>query len=1323
MNFIRRFSTVLFCSLLAAVTATAASGYQFRHLPTGMKLSSQLVNVIFQDDDGFIYFGTASGLDRYDGYSVHTYARDDADSTALHDNYIEHIQQDPQGRLWVRAGGVYSILDPSSDLFIKNMRPVYQSMGMDGDPYVVTFASDGSCWMWEFGKGVARYKDGITTKVDDPDSLLLRDIIHVIIEAGPDRVLTIDKSGNIVFIDTRTTRINSHTRVPGSYDGQDRVYTAFTDRENMVWIYTYAGLNLYNTATSSWMDTFGGTPLPQGNITALTQDHLGRIWIGYDHDALAILERDGRITHVGSDPADDRSLSSATVTALMEDRTGSMWLGSRKNGVSIYNDCTFKFDFTPFPDVNNILGDENGNIWLATDANGLIQWNKEANTHRIIDTSRPGNRNDAIVKLAKDSQGNLWAGTYGAGLLKVDPAGRVQRFTQAEGLANDNVWAIEPMPDGSLLLATLGGGVQRYNPVTKEQTTFNINNSELPSDYVSSMTRGADGIVYIGTSQGIMEYSIPTNILRPGASRRIGDCLFAGGSINQVMYDSRGLLWVATREGMNVYDSTTDSLYTLDLGKARRFVLGMAEDRTHGVWITVGGELLNLTVTPDETGCWIFDIHPYDSSDGLQPCDFNQRSVCTLPDGEMMVGGFYGVNSFRPDGLKFGTTRPHVYFTGLSLASTPVRVGAKYGGRVILPQRISRLKEIELDYGDNEFSISFAVDDYINPEKTVYYYKLDGFSDEWRQLPGHAHSVAYTNLSPGYYTLHVKAMTADGVESNNIATLGIRILPPFYATTIAKIIYAILILAIVSGAFIMVRRHERRLSRSREQAEAMRKQEELEQLKFRFFTNVSHELRTPLSLITAPLESLLKNPMDQPTRDKLELIHGNADRLLKLVNQLLDFRKSEVAGLTLNPSQGDIVRFVRGMCESFSAFAETKHITLSFFSTTPGLTMQFDEDKMGKIVMNLLGNAFKYTPDGGRIDVTVSVKDTLFELTVSDSGCGISDEDKPRVFERFYQVNDGRGGGGGTGIGLSLVAEFARLHGGTVDVADNHPEGTTFTVTIPINLDLSSGTATTAPSRSTKRNADSRPALLIVDDNPDLLKFISSELSSEYNITLAADGAEAIAEVRRHHPDLIISDLMMPNMDGIELCRRLKSDPSTAAIPLLLLTAKHEVNAKIEGLTLGADDYMTKPFNIDVLRLRLKKLLDLRGMGAKRALLDPEPKSISITSMDEKFIGDAVDYVDRNMSRADLSVEELAAELNMSRVHLYKRIKQLTGKTPIEFLRVLRLKRSAQLLRESQLNISEIAYRCGFNNPKYFSRYFKEEFGVLPSAYQEKEGK
>lgn len=681
-------------------------------------------------------------------------------------------------------------------------------------------------------------------------------------------------------------------------------------------------------------------------------------------------------------------------------------------------------------------------------------------------------------------------------------------------------------------------------------------------------------------------------------------------------------------------------------------------------------------------------------------------------------------------------------FTGLSLFDEAVKVGQSYGGRVLIEKELNDVENVEFDYKQNIFSVSFASDNYNLPEKTQYMYKLEGFNNDWLTLPVGVHNVTFTNLAPGKYVLRVKAINSDGYVGIKEATLGIVVNPPFWMSWWAYLLYAAGLVVVLFLARYRMLKREREKFHLQQIENEVAKNEEINNMKFRFFTNVSHELRTPLTLIISPLEGMLKETTDELQSTRLQLMYRNAQRLLHLVNQLLDFRKGEMSTHQLSLSEGDIISYVHSVCNSFLLMADKKHIQFSFFSGIDTFSMAFDADKVGKIVMNLLSNAFKFTPEGGRVTVMIEhvtgTPDTL-EIKIADTGIGISDVDKEHIFDRFYQADHkGVEETTGNGIGLSLVRDFVTLHEGEVKVFDNIGTGSVFVIQFPVKhvetqvqlpeeTGMSVGDEEDREMKEEVREETGRkdsPLLLVVDDNEDFRIFMRYSLELQYRVKLAVNGNEAWEMMQEELPDLVISDVMMPQMDGNELCRLIKQDKRTAHIPVILLTARQNTEAKLEGLQTGADDYVTKPFNMTILVLRIRKLIELsRYHRVTQGMIDPAPSEIVITSLDEKLIEKAIKYVEDNMSRTELSVEELSRELGMSRVHLYKKLLQITGKTPIEFIRVIRLKRAAQLLRESQLHVSEVAFEVGFNNPKYFSRYFKDEFGVLPSVYQEKEGK
>lgn len=731
----------------------------------------------------------------------------------------------------------------------------------------------------------------------------------------------------------------------------------------------------------------------------------------------------------------------------------------------------------------------------------------------------------------------------------------------------------------------------------------------------------------------------------------------------------------------------------------------------------------------------------------MQDQQFNPRAKLKTFRGEIITGGVRGISSFYPENLKYNRNIPQVEFTGLQLFNQEVKIDSVYNGNRILEKAINLTPEIKLKHDQNVFSVSFSAMNFILPEKTKYSYMLEGFSPDW--LTTDINKVTYTNLAPGKYTLKVKATNSDGFSSYETSELGIIITPPFWASPAAYISYFILIVGILFLARSQLLRNERQKYKLVQVEQEAQQKHEIDDMKLRFFTNISHELRTPLTLILSPLENVIKNIESEDQKKKLEMVHRNAIRLLNLVNQLLDFRKSDVKGHQLNPTQGNIVNFIQTLSNSFTEYSEKKNVHLTFFSAIEELTMVFDEDKIGKIMMNLLSNAFKFTPEGGRVDVYLNllpVKENQaeqFEIKISDTGIGISDEDKERIFERFYQIQQKDGNKtGGSGIGLHLVKEFVALHKGTISILDNVGHGSVFIVTLPVTRRQTKHhqepeqdtTATDElpvqeasvdfPEEEPENPDKNRPLVLIVDDSDDFRLFMKDSLESDYSVKEAPNGSKAWEMIPALQPDIIISDVMMPEMDGNELCRLVKTDIRTSHIPLILLTARSAKEQKMDGLESGADDYITKPFDFDILALRIKKLLQLRQKRQEyfNKQIEIKPDEITITSLDEKLIKKAVRYVEDNINRSELSVEELSRELGMSRVNLYKKLLSITGKTPIEFIRIIRLKRAAQFLRESQRSVSEIAYEVGFSNPKYFRKYFKEEFGILPSEYQEKEG-
>lgn len=1341
--------SLLLLALLFTSWIVSAQSYLFKHLEVSDGLSNNSVNTIFKDRDGFMWFGTTTGLNRYDGYTFKIYQHAENDSESLPDNYIIDIVEMPDGRFWINTARGYVLFDKERDFFVTDVTGFMENLESLGVPEQVFVDREENTWISVAGEGCYRYKEG-------GKRFFFSYIEHSLPEYGvtqmaecSEGILLIYNTGLLVCLDRATLaikwksdEIKKHMPV-----GKEVEISLFVDSDNCIWAYSLMGIWVYDCGTKSWRTDLTDiwSSRPDVIIHAVAQDIEGRIWVGKDYDGIDVLEKEtGKVTSLVAHEDNGRSLPHNTIYDLYADRNGIMWVGTYKKGVSYYSESIFKFNMYEWGDITCIEQADENRLWLGTNDHGILLWNRSTGEAEPIWRDSERQLPNPVVSMLKSKDGKLWVGTFAGGLYCMNGS-QIRSYKEGTGnaLASNNVWALAEDDKGRIWIASLGGGLQCLEPSSGTFETYTSNNSALLENNVTSLCWGDDNTLFFGTAnQGVGKMDLRTREIIKVQGQ--GNIKMSNDAVNHVYKDSRGLIWIATREGLNVYDIRRHMFLDLShVAEAKgSFIAAITEDQERNMWVSTSKKVIQVTVASDGKGNYLFDSRAYNSEDGLQNCDFNQRSIKTLRDGIIAIGGLYGVNVFTLDHIRYNKMLPNVMFTGLSLFDEEVKVGQLYGGKMLIEKELNDVDNVEFDYKQNIFSVSFASDNFILPEKTQYMYKLEGFNNDWLTLPLGGHNVTFTNLAPGKYVLRVKAVNSDGYVGIKEATLGIVVNPPFWMSWWAYLLYAVA-LAILFFLFrYRMLKHEREKFHLQQIENEVAKNEEINNMKFRFFTNVSHELRTPLTLIISPLEGMLKETTDELQITRLQLMYRNAHRLLHLVNQLLDFRKGEMSTHQLSLSEGDIISYVHSVCNSFLLMADKKHIQFSFFSGIDTFSMAFDADKVGKIVMNLLSNAFKFTPEGGRVTVMIEhVTGTpdILEIKISDTGIGISDEDKEHIFERFYQADHkGIEETTGNGIGLSLVRDFVTLHEGEVRVFDNIGTGSVFVIQLPVKhvetqvqlpeeQVVSAGTEDDKEVKDECREETGRndfPLLLVVDDNEDFRVFMRYSLELQYRVKLAVNGKEAWEMMQEELPDLVISDVMMPQMDGNELCRLIKQDKRTAHIPVILLTARQNTEAKLEGLQTGADDYVTKPFNMTILGLRIRKLIELsRRHSVSQGKIEPTPSEIVITSLDEKLIEKAIKYVEDNMSRSELSVEELSRELGMSRVHLYKKLLQITGKTPIEFIRVIRLKRAAQLLRESQLHVSEVAFEVGFNNPKYFSRYFKDEFGVLPSVYQEKEGK
>ena len=1311
MRVIKNFIHLLLL-LLNGVSLCAAEIPQFK--TPSVRLPNSEIKAIFRSSDGFLWLGTGIGLVRYDGYEAVSFPSPVTEQVKSPNAYVDYITEYPKGTLWVRTSSGMSVFDIQKEQYFQSQSEYLSRLGINSIPWYVFADSYQRLWV-AFHGGYLACRDSLGNVTDITPTLQGNGIGREVtaIRETSEGIVIAYNDGNLVCMDAATTRQRWHTVVEQPVQGE---MLLFADAEGLIWLYSYKWIKYFNPKEQTWGHRIDFDSKNYNGIHAICQDLNGHVWVGRERGLEIYDENDELMYKLLHSDHDERSIPYNTITALLADDNGTIWVGGQRNGIAYYHQSIYKSDFLPSDDVTTIVSASDGQIWLGSNSNGLIRWNPLTGEQQRFGTSA-GLPSNTIVKLLQASDGRLWIGTYLGGLSCYD--GRTFRnygVTQ-NGLANANIWALTEDREGNIWIGTLGGGVQMLNPQTGEFTTYNQQSTSFPIDVIASLCTARDGSIYVATMSTGIYVKRRGEPLKPfGKAAQIDQFIY------QIHEDSQGRLWMATHNGLFRYDPQADSVSTIPLisHTPTPIVYGVAEDAEGNIWTMTDCEVFRI----DRKG----NQQVFNENDGLKIGSFNSNAIHITTEGSVMTGSLFGVNIIRLTNNARHTVPPHVFFTRLDIQGRRVQVGEEVDGRCILEQSLNSLRSLTLSHDQAAFTVYFASDDMLLPAKTRFRYRLEGIDHDYYECTPGVHWATYTSLPSGRYTLHVVAVGSNGNKGEE-ALLSIRILPPWWLSVWAWMAYALMGMGVLAAAYLYVMRREQHKFQIQQLEDDAHKTDELNQMKFRFFTNISHELRTPLTLILSPLENVIRETDNERQKSQLTVVQKNANRLLMLVNQLLDFRKMDMAGMKLNLAQGNIVEFIKSICDSFTNLTDRQGVQLTFFSAIPSLEMAFDEDKLSKIMFNLLSNAFKFTPDNGRVDVAIErSKNNPKELTirVADTGVGISDADKKRIFDRFYQVSntaDTRHAAG-SGIGLSLVKDFVEMHGGTICVVDNIGSGSVFIIQLPIKTLLQplpqseeQGVESATLPHSEEQGGKSA-TVLIVDDNEEMVSFMRDTFTLYFNVRTAANGQQAWGIIQATPPDIIVSDMMMPVMDGNELCRLVKGNAATRNIPFVMLTARHADESRVESLKLGADDYVTKPFNTEVLLLRLRKLLEL-AHRQHRGQINPEVEDIEITPVDEKLVADAIKYVEQNMGNDELSVEELSRALAMSRTNLYKKLLTITGKTPIEFIRIIRLKRAAQYLRDSGLSIAEVAYRVGFN-PRVFSRHFKDEFGCLPSEYREK---
>lgn len=1351
--------------------AARPADYQFVRYNTEKGLSHNRVNCFLKDSRGFVWIGTGSGLNRFDGYSFRVFKHDPADSASISDHQVNALFEDPQGYIWISTLLGFDIYDPVTETIDHNANRAARRFGLrDADFNRIIKTRSGDYWISHNKLGLLKYRTASKqlTKIrfgptqDAPGARAISDFD----EDAQGNLWVVCDDGFLARVNAATQAIDIQSALLQRRNlGKLSNHKVFVDGQGEPWVYIVkAAVGAFNFDFKKNTLRMAGTAGPDfrlsnNAVSAMVAGPDGRIWIGTDHGGINILDKQtGRVSTLRSNPGDPRTISQNSIQALYKDATGMIWAGTYKQGFCNYHQNIFRFSLVrhlpgdaaslPFDDVNVFAEDRKGNLWVGTNGGGLIYYDRKNNSFRQY-RNRPGDANslsnDVIVSLFLDRQDVLWIGTYFGGLNSFDG----KQFTRylhdpadSTSLVDDRVWEIFEDSRRRLWVGTMADGLDLFDRAAKKFRHYrNLAPNSVSSDYISAMLEDRQGNLWIGTANGI-------DVLMRQTGRFVhykhtdGDPnSLSSDAVMSLAQDNAGTIWIGTSEGLNRYDAARNTFVTYDTrhGLPDNSVLTVIVDARQQLWLGTPKGMVNLQVTKRVNGGTptAFRVRTYNEVDGLQGRGFNENAALRLHSGELVFGGANGFSIFDPARVTDERTAAKVVLTDFQIFNESIHPGVLADGSRVLEKSISTTDRIVLEHSQNVFTIEFAALNFLHPEKNHYLYALQGFNDQWFEADN-TRRVTYTNLDPGTYTFKVKT------KEGGVATerrLEIRVLPPFWQTPWAYLLYFLFVAgALMIARWILIERERMnfKLEQERHYAQQMH---ELDLMKIKFFTNVSHEFRTPLTLMLTPLENLLRGiRADHTVHRQLSLVHRNAQRLLNLVTQMLDFKKLEVEETRFMPERGDIVQFVRQIAQTFSDLSEHKHIRYRFESAVESRYADFDQDKLSKVMYNLLSNAFKFTPENGQVMVRVRTIEQgggeALEISVEDSGIGIPPEAQQKVFDRFYQhPMPGHIMNQGSGIGLSIAGEFIKMHGGSIELQSEVGKGSIFTVTLPLRERLArtvpayvaevtdAAAATIEIDLAEEKAVKDKPLVLLVEDNDEFREYLKEVFQKEYRILEAANGRTGLDMTLEHIPDLIVSDVMMPEMDGIELCRTIKTDRRISHIPVVLLTARAEDEQQLQGYQTGADAYVTKPFRLDILRVRIANLILQREQLQKQFQQHVEirPSEVAVRSMDEQFVNSAVKVVEENLANAEYTVEQLSDAMSMSRVYLYKKILSLTGKTPVEFIRIIRMRRAADLLEKSQLTVSEIAYQVGFNNPKYFTKLFKEEYQILPTEYRKRQ--
>lgn len=1279
--------TILWLMLALPITAIG----DFRTINVKDGLADNFVRDIMTDRDGYVWLSTINGVSRFDGYRFLNFQPQQLGGRT---DDVAMVRQTGDSTLWMLCtSGELFTYRHAEQTWQKDGTEHLKLMGIEGDVRVFYVDDDGGLWVaTDRGLWHQDFHAKLLSRIDCRQPAMIQ---HIISKQGTTFVITADYYIYKVTVSGKLTLLTRHPN-PGN---DDRDSQAMLDSRMNLWLYhaheSAGALWVWSLGSSEWRHPKTLQQLGSNTtVNTITEDGNGRLWISTGNQGIIICEEDATHEFNSFVTAGKQSLNLPHVNCLYADHNNTMWAGSAKLGAA-YADLNSP-DFIHIPvdgheDVSALIEDIQGNLWIGFDGEGIMKRGIDG-TSKSFSSLHGQLLSDNVTALTTDGQGNLLVGTYGGGIAQLvgnqfTPLhANLDQLRYVKALVNDR--------HGSLWVATVDKGVVRITD--HSVSSFTAENSPLRSNGILCLAYDAPGdCIYIGTSIGLAIYDCSRgNFIEADYIDSLKNV-----SVTTLLVDNGGRLWIGSRNGLWVKGRTLQHL-TTEQGLTNNVVRALAVSGS-SIWASTDNGLTCITMQGDDYKC-----RPFFDSDGLHGIIFSNNAALTTHDGSVLLGSLTGYVSIAAESMTAANYSLSTIPSSLKVAFTEFRIN---GNPVVKSP-----KDFTIDYGER-LGVSISIMVPALSHKARYLYRFKG-EDKWMRAP--SNMLYFTSLMPGTHVLQVKAELT-GMTTTEVSELTFHVLRPLWLSNGAIVCYLLLLAAVVWLVWRAIRRRQKR-ELAMKQMELNLKKYEMEEQKISFFTNISHDIKTPLTMVMAPLEKIRNTSLPTAVRTEIDVAWQNARQLYDLVLELLDFRRLDEGKEQLKLSHGELVSFVRRIAHSFDYIAKRRNITMKLMLPPTPIETLFDESKMRRILINLLSNAFKYNVENGSVSVSLNHKDDEIKLSVSDTGIGI--KDKRHIFERFVQETHGQEQEG-SGLGLHIVRQYVDMMGGSIMVTDNKPAGTVFTVSMPVVVaemsenDVPVGTTDHVALEVTSMNQP--PQILVAEDNIDARLFLQRSLEDEYRILLASNGKEALSLLAKHDDvSIVISDVMMPVMDGIEFVRKIKKDIRCSHIPVILLTAKSGEEDIIAGLEEGVADYLTKPYSLAVLRLRIKKILEWTQHVHEQVAtgIEIQPSEITVSSLDEELISQVIAEVEANIADPSYSVVQLSTAIGMTRGTLYKKLMAIVGKSPVEFIRIVRLKRGKSLLDQGRTNISEVADKVGFS-PKMFAQYFREMYGDTPSEY------